>query len=195
MVPRSTGYAKGGVLHPPFTRKHPPFVPRTSLVMCRGLWYQVSCVSMQVDVCFHTVCLFSSTVAHFEATPFPLSSSSTLCFPLQYVPMKGGWDLSKPILSSVWLVSFFFCCFFLVGCHRDSLSPDTPVVLKISKQVARRNVVFSDDAIHVESSALSVFASWCGASNDVNHITAILQLVGDFNCLPLIINVILIEPF
>lgn len=29
----------------------------------------------------------------------------------------------------------------------------------------------------------------------MNHIAAILQLVGDFNCLPLIINVILIEPF
>ena len=98
------------------------------------------------------------------------SSSSSLCFPLQCVPMKEGWDLSKPILSSVRPVNFFF---FLGGLLRKFTHPwhhsgsKKKKKKKKIKTVRGWSVVFSDETIYGLSSRFSGFhittpcSYWC----------------------------------
>ena len=87
------------------------------------------------------------------------SSSSSLCFPLQCVPMKEGWDLSKPILSSVRPVNFFF---FLGGLLRKFTHPwhhsGSKKKKKKIKTVRGWSVVFSDETIYGLSSRFFRFS-------------------------------------
>lgn len=64
----------------------------------------ISCVSMRVGVCFHTFCLRApqSPPLHLLLRLLPSLFSPS------YVPVKEGRDLSKPVLSFVFLVNFFF---------------------------------------------------------------------------------------
>lgn len=87
-IPTCQGGGRGGLhllMSPPPTASsslHACLSSCTSLVMCRGLWYQVPCVSMQVDVCVFTpFCWLCSAVAHFEATPFPYPPLPPFVFP------------------------------------------------------------------------------------------------------------------
>lgn len=114
------------LLHPPLTHKH-PLCSYTSLVMCRGLWYQVSCVSLQVDVCFHAICWALRHRRPLWSQPPSLIPLLLPLFSPSYVPMREGWDLSNNTTSYVWPVNFF--------CPGNSLSPDTPLVLEMSIQV------------------------------------------------------------
>lgn len=90
-------------------------------------------------MCFHTIYWFCSPAAHFEAAlfeaaPFPLSSSSSLCFLLHVFQWrKAGICQNLSFLLSG-MSGFFLVC-FEDRWHGNSLSPDTPVVQKMSKQV------------------------------------------------------------
>lgn len=89
---------------PLHTNTLPLFIPAPGYV----LWLVIlglMCIRAS-RVCFHAICWLCNTVAHFEATAFPRHPLHSLFFS-SYVPVKEGWDLSKPILSSVQLVSCF----------------------------------------------------------------------------------------
>lgn len=114
--------------HSPIIQKHLPlFIPNpgyVSWLVIPGLM----CISVSWCVFSHHLLAMQRfhPLSSLPLSPFP----SSLCFPVHMFQWKKTGFCQNPsfLLSAL-------STFFKVGCHRNSVSPDTPVVLKMSKQV------------------------------------------------------------
>ena len=151
--------------------------------MCRGLWYQVSCVSAQVDACFHTICWRRSSVAHFEANPLPHPPLPPFVFPFSVFQWKKA-GICQNLSSLLSGLSTFF--FFLGGLLRKFTHPwhhsGSKKKKKKSKQLEAEVLSFLMRQFMGCHHVFPVFTSRRRVHTDVNHVIAILKLFEVLTC-------------